>query len=139
MAVNIDKGSALDDLSLTPLIDIVFLLLIFFLVATRFSEEDQEMNIRLAEASEAKPTTSQPQETFINIDAEGVYVVSGKVLELDDLCPMLEAVWVNNPGTASVTIRPDERCAWKWIAAAANACKKAGLDDPAVHTRKASE
>ena len=43
MAVNINKGQALGALSLTPLIDVVFLLLIFFLVATKFAEEDKEM------------------------------------------------------------------------------------------------
>jgi len=135
MAVNIDKGSALEGLSLTPLIDVVFLLLIFFLVATRFSEEEHEMDLRLAEASEAKPLTSQPQETCININSDGEYIVSGKTITVDDLYPMLRAVWVNNPGTASVVIRVDERCDWKWIATAANACKKAGLGDPPVHTR----
>ena len=53
MAVKIDKGSALDSLSLTPLIDIVFLLLIFFLVATKFAEEERELAVMLPEASEA--------------------------------------------------------------------------------------
>lgn len=37
MAINIRKGKALEALNLTPLIDVVFLLLIFFLVATRFA------------------------------------------------------------------------------------------------------
>ena len=55
MAVRIDKGSALDSLSLTPLIDIVFLLLIFFLVATKFAEEERELAVMLPEASEAQP------------------------------------------------------------------------------------
>ena len=41
MAVNIKKGSVIGVLTITPLIDIVFLLLIFFLVATRFAEEDR--------------------------------------------------------------------------------------------------
>ena len=40
-------------LSLTPLIDVVFLLLIFFLVATRFAEEERELDVLLPQASEA--------------------------------------------------------------------------------------
>ena len=51
MAVKIKKGTALGALSLTPLIDIVFLLLIFFLVATRFAEEDRERDVELPSAS----------------------------------------------------------------------------------------
>ena len=47
MPVTIKKGTALSSLSMTPLIDIVFLLLIFFLVTTRFSEEDHELEVML--------------------------------------------------------------------------------------------
>ena len=55
MAVKIRKGSALASLSITPLVDVVFLLLIFFLVATKFDEEDHALDIQLPEASEAVP------------------------------------------------------------------------------------
>ena len=44
MAVKIKKGAALGALSITPLIDVVFLLLIFFLVATRFEEAERELS-----------------------------------------------------------------------------------------------
>ena len=85
MSITIEKGKALDNLSLTPLIDIVFLLLIFFLVATRFAEEERELDVMLPEASEAQPLTVQPRELFINIDREGRYFVTGKTLSLDQL------------------------------------------------------
>ena len=53
MAVKIKQGRALAALSMTPLIDVVFLLLIFFLVATRFEQEDRELDVVLPSASEA--------------------------------------------------------------------------------------
>ena len=46
---------------MTPLIDVVFQLLLFFLVATRFAAEDRELDVMLPAASEAKPLTAQPQ------------------------------------------------------------------------------
>ena len=52
MAVRIRKSSVLQSLSLTPLIDVVFLLLVFFLVATRFAEEDRQLDVKLPTASE---------------------------------------------------------------------------------------
>ena len=55
MAIKLKQGRALGSLSLTPLIDVVFLLLIFFLVATRFAQEDRELDVELPSASEAKP------------------------------------------------------------------------------------
>ena len=46
--------------SLTPLIDVVFLLLIFFLVATRFTQEEMDLSIRLAEVFKARPMAAGP-------------------------------------------------------------------------------
>jgi len=135
MAVHFKTSSALGSLSLTPLIDIVFLLLIFFLVATRFAEEEREMDVRLPDASEAKPLTSKPSELFINIDADGQYFVTGKVVDLEQLDSILQAAYVNNPGRASAVIRADERCAWRPIVAAMNACNKANIHDYKVTTR----
>ena len=47
MTVKIRKSTVLQSLSMTPLIDVVFLLLIFFLVATRFAEEERSMEMKL--------------------------------------------------------------------------------------------
>ena len=77
MAINIRKGKALEALNLTPLIDVVFLLLIFFLVATRFAQEDRELPVKLPSASNALPMTMEPNEIVINVDAAGGYVVRG--------------------------------------------------------------
>ena len=71
--------------SMSSMTDIIFLLLIFFLVATRFAEEERELDVLLPDASEAQPLTSKPGELFINIDQEGRYYVTGKILTLDEL------------------------------------------------------
>jgi biopolymer transport protein ExbD len=134
MSVKIDKGAALASLSMTPLIDVVFLLLIFFLVATRFAEEERELELRLPEASEAKPLTSKPQELFINIDKNGRYFVTGKLLTVSELQPVLNTAYVNNPGRASVVIRADRDCRWEPIVGAMNACNKAKIRDYKVTT-----
>jgi biopolymer transport protein ExbD len=134
MTVRIDKGAALASLSLTPLIDVVFLLLIFFLVSTRFAEEERELDVLLPQASEAQPLVTQPKEVFVNIDQDGRYYVTGKILALEQLGPVLKAAWVNNPGRASVVIRADERCRWKFVVAVMNACNKANIRDYRVST-----
>ena len=138
LAVNINKGSTLASLNLTSLIDIVFLLVIFFLVGTRFAEEERELDVKLPEASEAQPLTSKPRETFINIDAQGRYYVTGKSLTLKQLHPTLETFYVNNPGRASVVIRADRRCDWEFVVAAISACNKAKIRDYRVTTLQSS-
>ena len=129
MPVTIKKGTALNSLSMTPLIDIVFLLLIFFLVATRFSEEDHELEVMLPTASEAKPLIIKPKEIFINIDSNGKYFVGNKMVDLEKMETQLASADINNPTGQTVIIRADKRCQWESVVAAINACQRAGIHD----------
>lgn len=134
MAVNIKKGSAMEQLPLTPLIDVVFNLLIFFLVATRFAEVEREVPMVLPQASEAKPISARPSETFVNIDAAGQYYVTGQVVGLPELDAKLKQARVNDPNV-TVIIRADRRCPWNPIVAAINACLKAKIRNYNITTR----
>lgn len=136
MAVNINKGSALTNFNLTPLIDIVFLLVIFLLANAKFAEEERKLDVKLPEASEAQPLADKPRETFINIDEQGRYYVVGEFLTLKQLDPILEEAYVNNPGRASVIIRADRQCDWEFVMAAMNACNKARIRDYRVTARQ---
>ena len=82
------------DLNVTPLIDVVFLLLIFFMVSTTFERESQ-IQVQLPEASsEAEPQTP-PRALDITIDREGrFYVNQLEVIntEIDTLKRALEKV-----------------------------------------------
>jgi biopolymer transport protein ExbD len=57
MSVKIDKGRLASGLELTPMIDIVFLLMIFFLVASKLDEDDRSLDVVLPQAAAAKPLT----------------------------------------------------------------------------------
>ena len=138
MAVHIDKGQALGSISvsLMPLLDVIFLLLIFFLVATRFAEEERELDVLLPEATEARPLATKPRELFINIDQSGQYFVTGKILTLEQLQQVLNAASATARGRASAVIRADKRVAWDYVVAAMNACNKAQIRDYRVTTLK---
>ncbi len=127
MAVKIKKGTALGTLSLTPLIDVVFLLLIFFLVATRFAEEDREMEMPLPDASEAMPLTVAPKEIFVNIDQRGAYFVGGQEVDVDELERILVQSAANNPHQSAI-IRADRRVPFQHVVTAGNLCKRAGVE-----------
>lgn len=138
MAVKIHKRSSLV-FDLTPMIDCVFQLLIFFLVATRFAEEERELDVVLPQASEAQPITVRPRELVINIDTKGQYTIAGKALSIAELQKTLDKLGFNNPLRASVVIRADERCLWQFVVAAMNACMKANIRDYRVTTRDGPE
>ncbi|MFO0911897.1 MAG: biopolymer transporter ExbD [Pirellulales bacterium] len=122
-------------LSLTPLIDVVFQLLIFFLLATQFSEEEQELDIQLPSVTEARPLISRPQEIFINIDNTGQYIVSGQKLDLNTLEQRLAQLALQNPMAQTVIVRADGRCPFNYIAVATDACHRVGLHDIRLHSQ----
>jgi len=134
MSVKIDKGSALATLSLTPLIDVVFLLLIFFLVATRFAEEERELDVTPPQASEAKALADRPDELFINVDREGRYFVTGKLLSVEQLYRVLQQAWNKNPHVP-VLVRADKDSRWEPVVEAMNLCLKAGIRNVRPVTR----
>ena len=127
MTVKLKTGPPVGTLSLMPLLDVIFLLLIFFLVATRFAEEDREMEMPLPDASEAMPLTVAPKEVFINIDAEGRYFVRGKEVEEAELEQILMRAAANNPHQAAI-IRADRNVRWQFVITAGNLCKRAGVE-----------
>ncbi|NJN45899.1 MAG: biopolymer transporter ExbD [Candidatus Competibacteraceae bacterium] len=68
------------DINLTPLIDVVFLLLIFFMVSTTFRKET-ELNIDLPEADQAPSVTEEDKGKLeIGIDEQGQYFINGEAL-----------------------------------------------------------
>jgi biopolymer transport protein ExbD len=67
------------DVNLTPLIDVVFLLLIFFMVSTSFVRESQ-ITIRLPEAESTAMLEAPPERIDIMITEQGVYLVNGREL-----------------------------------------------------------
>lgn len=125
-----DSGVAIE---LTPMIDTVFLLLTFFLVATTFQQAEREMRIALPEASSALPITAGFREIVINVDDQGLLVVNGAVTAPDQLRTMItDAVAANTE--QKVTIRGDRRAAYEHIAAALDICKGAGVAEPFLDT-----
>ena len=109
MAVTLKRGQVLAVLSMTPLIDVVFLLLIFFLVASRLSQEDRELDIPLPSAANAMPMTVEPQEMIVNIDESGSIVVNNQTYDATQFERMLTQTITDNPLGQSVLIRADRR------------------------------
>ncbi len=129
MAVQLKKSSAIGSLSITPLIDVVFLLLIFFLVATRFSEEERQLELNLPSVTEALPAAVQPNEIVINITEDGKYFISGKFRQVEQVEQILQRAKANNPLTQTVVIRGDKKSNWNAVITAINLCKKAGIQE----------
>lgn len=125
-----DNGLAIE---MTPLIDMVFLLLIFFLVATTFHQEERELQIALPVATSSGPISALLQELIVNVDSDGAIIVSGRHVEPEALRTMVaEAVEVNPE--QKVTVRGDRQTAYSNIVAVLDICKGAGIQEPYLDT-----
>ena len=120
-------------IELTPIIDMVFLLLIFFLVATTFHQTEREMQIALPIASSSAPISAMLQELIINVDRDGQIIVGGRRIESDALRSMItDAVKVNPE--QKVTVRGDRGTAYANIVTVLDICKGAGIQEPYLDT-----
>jgi biopolymer transport protein ExbD len=127
MAVKIKSGRALGVVNLTSMMDMIFQLLIFFVVATRFEEVDREMDVDLPKASEAKPLIVTPQEIFVNLTHSGDIFMGGQQLSVAQLSDRLAEVVRDNPANQSVILRADKRCNLDAVVQVINVCNKVGV------------
>lgn len=84
------QARAAPEINLTPLIDVVFLLLIFFMVTTTFTRQTA-LKVDLPQA-EAQPAAKQPRAIEITITAQGRFAVNGKALAENDATALKAAV-----------------------------------------------
>ncbi len=120
-------------IELTPIIDMVFLLLIFFLVATTFHQTEREMQVALPAAISADPITATLREIIINVDTEGRIIVSGRTIGTDELRSLIERAVAANP-QQKVTVRGDRTTAYANIVRVLDVCKGSGVEEPYLDT-----
>jgi biopolymer transport protein ExbD len=114
-------------INLMPLIDMVFLLLIFFLVATTFIQDELERQLQLARAApEIQPLSALPDALMINILRDGKLKVGGKDCTRERLAELLSRTVHNDP-TKKVVIRADEDSRMKYFAVVTGLCRRAGI------------
>lgn len=120
-------------LDFVPMVDVLFNLLIFFLLATSIQQAEREMHIALPQASASGPLSAALQEIIINIDAQGRAYVAGKAISDDDLAAMVHDAVARN-ADQKVSIRGDRAAVYADIARVLDLCKGAGIAEPYLET-----
>lgn len=124
MPITLKKTRALESLSMTPLIDVVFILLIFFLVAARFAQEDRELPVQLPSAKSAVPMTMEPQVMIVGINEKGDYVIDGANLSIDAVETTIRQAVTNNPINQTIIIRGDKRVPFQHVVSVMDICQR---------------
>ena len=127
------------DLNLTPLIDVVFLLLIFFMVSTTF-EKESEISIELPEAS-GKKVTDEKFQIEISIDGEGRYFVNQKRVKDNSLTMLKKAIRIVRADHKDVKliISADATTPHQSVVTAMDAARQLGLVHLTFATKQANQ
>lgn len=125
MHIDTDDGEELA-LNLAPMIDVVFLLLVFFMVATTFVEKEKEMGVDLPSASTGAEPAPAPTEIVINLLRDGTMKVAGRELSRDQLVAELERAARVDRETP-VTIRGDKDVPYQRVVGVMDTCRATGL------------
>ncbi len=117
-------------MDMTPMIDVVFLLLIFFMVSTSFVDFAKKMDINLPESS-ASQQTLQQQEVTIEMGRGGSFVVNGKNETEENILPILKE-HIAQSRKLSVIIRADKAIEYGRVIKVLGYCKELKIEDVSV-------
>ena len=121
-------------LNLTPMIDVVVQLVIFFMVGTEFVNKERKVDIALPLVSQAAPLTETPDEILVNVSRDGEILVHNKAVTPIELKAQLQEA-KSRYAQQAVVIRGDKDCIYQQVMTVVDVCKQAGIDNLQVATR----
>ena len=127
------------DINITSLIDVVFLLLIFFMVTTTF-EQQSRIHIHLPEAS-AQPEKQQSEPLEIIVDAQGRYFIGDRQVVNSEVDTLKAAVRkaLGSRKEVPVTVRADARATNQAVVTVLDAVSQLGLTHISLATTRTSK
>jgi len=128
------------DINLTSLIDVVLLLLVFFMVTTSFVRESQ-IGIRLPEAGNSETVVVTDERISISVTAQGTYLVNERAL-LDNRAETLELAigkLAEGFSATAINVSADANASHQAVVTAMDVAGKMGYTEISIATIKAGE
>jgi biopolymer transport protein ExbD len=117
--------------NLTPIIDCLLFLNLFFMLATTFKDTEKALDVNLPEAKSGRAESLDVKEVVINVMADGRMKVGDRILDMDGLVAHLKQVALADKNTP-ITIRGDRGTEFQNAVRAMDACSRAQLKRVAV-------
>jgi len=118
---------------MTPMIDVVFLLIVFFLVSSHLAKHENRLPLPLPDAETGlPPTAATTARVTVNVLADGQVYLAGKLLPSDQLQPRLEHELREQGQQLQIRIRGDRHVSYEFIEPVLAACARAGIWDVQV-------
>jgi biopolymer transport protein ExbD len=126
-----------DDLptvNLTPMLDVVFNLMVFFMVGTKFTELDHQIKVDVPKVSQAGPLTSPPSKRIVSITREGTLWLDGRETTLPEITTELARARSEFPDLG-VVVKGDGKGEFQKVADALAAVAQAGVAQTSICVR----
>lgn len=123
---------------MAPLIDIMFILIIFFVTIGSFREDEQSVDVKLAATRTGNPIEPQRHDLVVNITADGAVLIGDRVFTLDQLYAVLRQVARDYP-QMNVIVRGDQRVMYDRVLAVLDTAKSAGVTNARLATTRTTE
>lgn len=120
-------------LNLTSMIDVLFLLIIFFMVSTKFDEMERNIDVAIPEVGQAGETTPPAKPIVVTVFADGHLELDGQAVTAEELVTRLSSL--GGLGAPSVVIRGDATCQYQHVAVALAACRQANVSELGIAVR----
>jgi biopolymer transport protein ExbD len=123
--------SSLNELNITPLLDLAFVLLVIFIITTPQLSNDLEMN--LPTPKKEKPPILPPKINKISVDTNGKITLNDEVMEVDRLKKVLVAMRASDPA-ASVVVRGSDEVNYQKVIVVLDALQQAEITNVGLAT-----
>ena len=120
---------------IAPMVDILLVLLVFFIVTWNFALSENELDVKIPTASEGKETEAYVGQVVVNVKSNGALVFNRKPITAEDLLSKLKSLAELTPNQA-VILRGDEQVNYRHIVDVLDICRKANIWNVAFATAK---
>ena len=121
---------------IAPMVDILLVLLCFFIVTWTFAKKELDLKVRVPSAQNASESASVVNQTVLNVHPDGTVIWNNKAVPRAELLTRLKDLSGLFPDY-SIIVRGDEHAEWRRISDVLDTCREANIWNVAFATRKA--
>ena len=121
---------------MTPMIDVVFLLIIFFMAGTKFSEWESKLTLKVPQVRQVGTLAPAPEKRVVNVYRDGRISLDRDFVSIAELTQRLAAVKQDYSGVG-ILVRGDAEGTLQHVASVLVACREAGITDMGISVRAA--
>jgi biopolymer transport protein ExbD len=111
---------------IAPMVDILLVLLVFFIVTWNFAIQENELEVKVPEASQSSESKPYVNQVVLNIKPDGTVVLNRKTLSADELREKLTQLASLYPDQA-VIVRGDQNVPYRFIVDVLDICRMANI------------